>query len=107
MATVSSNLLISNIMAKIRIQPLGENVLVKLELQEKKTASGLFLPETASGDREQQGTVVSVGSAKDIPVKKGDTVIFKRYGASEELKINGMNHMLLNYKDILATVVSS
>lgn len=91
---------------KLRIQPLGENVLIKLESKEKKTASGLYLPENASGDREQQGTVVAVGSEKEIPVKKGDTVIFKRYGTSEELKLEGAEYVLLNYKDVLAVVLS-
>lgn len=93
-------------MKKIRLQPLGENVLVQLGVKEAKTASGLYLPESSSGEREQQGTVVAIGSSKDIQVKKGDTVIFKRYGTSEELKLNGAEYLLLNYKDVLAVVLS-
>lgn len=89
---------------KTRIQPIGENVLIRLESKEKKTASGLYLPESASGERGQQGTVVAVGSAKEISVKKGDMVIFKRYGTSEELKVADAEHVLLSYKDILATI---
>jgi chaperonin GroES len=91
-------------MAKMRVQPLGENVLVRLESKEKKTASGLYLPENAAGERGQQGTVVAVGPDKEIKVKKGDTVIFKRYGTSEELKIDGIEHVLLASKDVLAIV---
>jgi chaperonin GroES len=91
-------------MAKLQIQPLGENVLIRIGAKETKTASGLYLPENASGEREQQGTVVAVGSEKAIQVKKGDTVIFKRYGTSEELKVADVDHILLNYKDILAIV---
>lgn len=91
-------------MAKMRVQPLGENVLIRLESKEKKTASGLYLPENAAGERGQQGTVVAVGSDKEIKVKKGDTVIFKRYGTSEELKIDGVDHVLLAAKDVLAIV---
>lgn len=91
---------------KPRIQPLGENVLIKLESKESKTASGLYLPENASGERGQQGTVVAVGSAPEISVKKGDVVIFKRYGSSEELKVADAEHVLLSYKDILAVVLS-
>lgn len=90
---------------KLCIQPLGENVLIKLESKEIKTASGLYLPENASGERGQQGTVVAIGSAEDIPVKKGDVVIFKRYGTGEELQVSDSEHVLLNYKDILATVL--
>ncbi|QQR79067.1 MAG: co-chaperone GroES [Candidatus Moraniibacteriota bacterium] len=93
-------------MSKLQIQPLGENVLVRIGAKETKTASGLFLPESASGEREQQGTVAAVGSDKAIAVKKGDTVIFKRYGTSEELKVGDVDHLLLNYKDILAIVIS-
>lgn len=89
-------------MAKMRVQPLGEYVLVRLESKEKKTASGLYLPENASGERGQQGMVIATGSDKEIKVKKGDTVIFKRYGTSEELKIDNVPHVLLSYKDILA-----
>lgn len=88
----------------MRVQPLGENVLIRLESKEKKTASGLYLPENAAGERGQQGTVVAVGSDKEIKVKKGDTVIFKRYGTSEELKIDGVDHVLLASKDVLAIV---
>lgn len=91
-------------MAKMRVQPLGENVLIRLESKEKKTASGLYLPENAAGERGQQGTVVAIGSDKEIKVKKGDTVIFKRYGTSEELKIDGVEHVLLASKDVLAIV---
>lgn len=91
-------------MAKMRVQPLGENVLIRLESKEKKTASGLYLPENAAGERGQRGTVVAVGSGKDIEVKKGDTVIFKRYGTSEELKIDNVEHVLLASKEVLAII---
>lgn len=91
-------------MTKTRVQPLGENVLIRLESKETKTASGLYLPENAAGERGQQGTVVAIGSDKEIKVKKGDTVIFKRYGTSEELKIDGIEHVLLASKDILAII---
>lgn len=91
-------------MPKVRIQPLGENVLVKIEAKESKTESGLYLPESASGERGQQGTVVAIGSHKDIAVKKGDTVIFKRYGSSEDVKIADEEYVILNFKDVLAIV---
>ena len=93
-------------MKKIRIQPLGENVLVQLGTKETKTAGGLYLPESSSGEREQQGTVMGVGTSKDIHVKKGDIVIFKRYGTSEELKLNGEEYLILNIKDVLAVVLA-
>ncbi|MFA9261920.1 MAG: co-chaperone GroES [Undibacterium sp.] len=91
-------------MAKVRIQPLGENVLVKIAAKESKTKSGLYLPESTNGERGQQGVVVATGDHEEITVKKGDTVIFKRYGSSEEVKIADEEHVLLSYKDILAIV---
>lgn len=91
-------------MTKVRIQPLGENVLVKIAEKESKTKSGLYLPENTSGERGQQGMVVAAGDHEDIAVKKGDTVIFKRYGSSEEVKVGSEEFVLLSYKDILAIV---
>ena len=91
-------------MKKLRIQPLGEYILIRLESKEKKTASGLYLPENASGEREQQGTVMAIGSDKEIKIGKGDTVIFRRYGTSEEIKIADVAHILLSYKDVLAVI---
>lgn len=91
-------------MSKTRVIPLGEYILVRLELKEKKTASGLYLPENAAGERGQRGVVVAVGSDKEIKVKKGDLVIFKRYGTSEDIQVDGVDHVLLAYKDVLATL---
>lgn len=91
-------------MAKVRIQPLGENVLVKIAEKESKTQSGLYLPENTAGERGQRGVVAATGDHKDIAVKKGDAVIFKRYGSNEEVKIGDEEYVLLSFKDILAIV---
>jgi len=91
-------------MPKQQIRPIGENVLIKIEAKENKTRSGLYLPENASGERGQRGTVAAVGTDKEMPVKKGDSVIFKRYGSAEEVKLADEEHVLVSYKDILATV---
>lgn len=91
-------------MAKIRVRPLGENVLIQPTKPEKKTATGIYLPETASEERRQEGTVVGLGTSKDISVKRGERVIFKRYGSSEEIDIANEPYILVNYKDILAVI---
>ena len=59
-------------MKKEMIQPLGENVLVKLVKAEKKTKTGLFLPDSANEDRPQEGEVIEVGESEKI--KEGSKV---------------------------------
>lgn len=91
-------------MSKIAIRPLGENVLVIPEKPTTKTASGIYLPETKSEGGKQQGKVAAVGDSKDIVVKKGQSVIFKRYGSSEEVLLGETEYILVNTKDILAVI---
>lgn len=91
-------------MAKINVKPLGENVLVQPTKPEKKTATGIYLPDSASEERRQEGKVMALGASKDITVKKGEQVIFKRYGSSEEIEVGGESYVLVNYKDILAVI---
>lgn len=91
-------------MKKVPIKPLGENVLVSLEKPEKKTESGIFLPENASEDRSsKQGKVIAVGSSDKIAVKPGDRVIYTRYGGTE-VKISGVEYTLVKTEDILAVI---
>lgn len=91
-------------MKKVHIKPLGENVLVSLEKPEKKTESGIFLPENASEDRSsKQGKVIAVGSSDKIAVKSGDRVIYTRYGGTE-VKISGIEYTLVKTEDILAVI---
>ena len=85
------------------IQPLGENVLVKIRKGDSKTKSGLVLPDTASEDRPQEGKVMAVGNSKNIKVKKGQTIIFTKYSGTE-MKINGEDYLILKNEDILAIV---
>lgn len=91
-------------MKKTHVKPLGENVLIHPEKAEQKTAAGIYLPDTASQDRSQLGRVVAVGESDKIKVKTGQKVIFKRYGG-EEVKIDGEECLIANYKDILAVIV--
>lgn len=90
-------------MMKTIVKPLGENVLVAPEKPEKKTSAGIYLPESASEDRPQQGKVVAIGDSDKIRVKKGQTVVYTRYGGSE-VKIDGEEYMIVSVKDLLAVV---
>jgi chaperonin GroES len=90
-------------MKKKNIKPLGDNVLVEMQEAKKKTEMGIYLPDTATGETPQEGKVVAIGDSKDIKVKKGQTIIFKRYGGTD-VKINDKNCILLKNEDILAIV---
>ncbi len=97
-------------MAKTKLHPLGDRIAVSI-LTEKKTASGIIIPDTASKERPEQGTVVAVGpgrltdDGKRVPmqVKIGDTVVFSKYGL-DEVKIDGSNYYLLREDQVLAVI---
>ncbi|MFA5777698.1 MAG: co-chaperone GroES [Parcubacteria group bacterium] len=90
-------------MKEIKVKPLGDNVLIKPEKADKKTGSGIFLPESASEERPQQGKVIEIGESKDIQAKKNQKVIFKRYSGTE-VKIEGEEYLIVKNEDILAVV---
>lgn len=90
-------------MKKTNVKPLGENVLIHPEKPEQKTSAGIYLPDTASQERSQIGKVMAIGESDKIKVKTGQKVVFKRYGG-EEIKIDGEEYLVANYKDILAVI---
>lgn len=83
--------------------PLGENVLVKPEKTDKKTNSGIYIPESASEEKPQQGRVIEVGDSKEIKVKKNQKVIYKRYSGTE-IKVDGEEYLIVANEDILAVI---
>ena len=93
-----------------KIQPLGQRVLVKRIEAEEKTAGGILLPDTAK-EKPQEATVVQLGTggkdedgkAIEFTVKAGDTVLISKYGGTE-VKIDGIDHLILNESDILGIV---
>lgn len=95
---------------KIRLQPLGDRVVVEREGAETKTAGGIVLPDSAK-DKPARGTVVSIGDGKlledgtrsKMQVKVGDRVIFSSY-AGETFKVNDQELLLMREDDILAIV---
>lgn len=90
-------------MKKTDVRPLGENVLIRPEKPEQKTAAGIYLPDTASQERSQLGKVMAIGESDKIKVKAGQKVVFRRYGG-EEIKIEGVEYLIASYKDILAII---
>ncbi len=85
------------------IQPLGENVLVKVIKDTPKTSSGIVLPETANQEKPQEGKVVAIGDSKKILVKKGQKIIFAKYSGTE-IKIDQEEFLILKAEDILAVI---
>ena len=98
-------------MAKANIRPLFDRVLIALAKREKETLGGILLPETEKMDKGTKGVVMAVGSGRvseagtviPMTVKKGDTVIFSKYGA-EDVKIDGTEYFLLREDQLLAII---
>ncbi|MGB5982461.1 MAG: co-chaperone GroES [Nonlabens sp.] len=89
----------------LNIQPLSDRVLIEPVAAEQKTASGLYIPDTAK-EKPQQGKVVAVGKGKkdhDMTVKVGDTVLYGKYSGTE-LKLEGNDYLMMREDDILAIV---
>jgi chaperonin GroES len=90
-------------MSKVNIKPLADRVLVEPAAAEEKTASGLYIPDTAK-EKPQKGTVIAVGSGKkDEPmtVKVGDQVLYGKY-AGTELAVEGHDYLIMRESDIFA-----
>ena len=87
----------------MKVKPLADRVLVKLERSEEKTAGGIIIPDTAQ-EKTQQGVVVSVGDDKEtIKVKAGQRVMYDKYAGSQ-IKIKDEEHLILKMADIIAVV---
>jgi chaperonin GroES len=87
----------------MKVKPLADRVLVKLDKNEAKTAGGIIIPDTAQ-EKTQQGIVVEVGDDKDvIKVKAGQKVMYDKY-AGTQIKIGGVEHLILKMSDIMAVV---
>ena len=86
----------------MKIKPLGDRVLVKMQEMETKTAGGLFIPQTAQ-EKTQEGVVLAVGDDESIKVKVNDKVIYDKY-AGTTIKIGGEEQLVLKASDILAKI---
>ncbi|WP_425614267.1 co-chaperone GroES [Anatilimnocola sp. NA78] len=96
--------------AQLKLQPLGDRVVVEREASEERTAGGILLPDAAK-EKPQRGTIVSVGNGKllengtrgALQVKVGDRVIFTSW-AGENFKIGDDELLLMREEDILAVL---
>ncbi len=92
------------------IKPLQDRVLVKRLEAEEKTASGLYIPDSAK-EKPQEGEVVAVGPGKvlengnkvELTVKVGDKILFSKY-AGTDIKLDGEEYLIMREDDILGIV---
>ncbi|MEY3417004.1 MAG: hypothetical protein RL060_1116 [Bacteroidota bacterium] len=92
-------------MANVNVTPLADRVLVEPAAAETKTASGLYIPDSAK-EKPQKGTIVAVGTGKkDEPmtVKVGDTVLYGKYSGTE-ITVEGTEYLIMREADIFAIV---
>ncbi|HVY35818.1 MAG TPA: co-chaperone GroES [Candidatus Paceibacterota bacterium] len=95
---------------KTRLIPLADRVIVQIA-KEKKSASGLIIPETAGKEKPERGIVVAVGKGKKndagvyvpLEVNVGDDVVFSKYGP-DEITVDGIVYFILREDQILAIV---
>ena len=87
------------------IKPLADRVVIEPKEAETKTASGIYIPDTAK-EKPQQGTVVAAGPGKkDEPmeVKVSDVVLYGKYSGTE-VTVDDKKYLIVKQSDILATL---
>ncbi len=94
----------------MKVKPLHDKVLVKVVEAEEKTKGGIYIPETAA-EKPQEGKVVAVGTGiilpngniKPLDVKKGDKILFGKYGVTP-ITVEGEEFLIVGEDAILAIV---
>jgi chaperonin GroES len=94
------------------VRPLNDKVLIKRVDAPEKTKGGIIIPDTAT-EKPQEGEVVAVGKGKvlengttrKLDVKKGDKVLFGKYGGTE-INFKGDDFVILDESEILAIIES-
>ncbi len=94
---------------KLNLEPTAGYLLIEPFEAQSKTDSGIYLPESASGEKPQKGKVLAVGAdevtehgaTRKAQCKAGDTVIYKKWGGNE-VKVEGKEYLFVKFEDILA-----
>ncbi len=98
-------------MANVKIQPLGNRILVRPQEEEETIAGGLVIPPSANDDkRPAMGEVLKLGTGKNedgkavsFDVEKGDIIYFKKYSPNE-IEIEGAQYLIVDAEEILAII---
>ena len=96
------------VLEKINLKPASGYLLIEPVGAQTKTDSGIYLPESVD-EKPQKGKVLAVGpdeiteqgTKRPSPAKKGDVVIYKKWGGNE-VKVNGVEYLFAKFEDILA-----
>ena len=94
----------------MKLRPLHDRLIVKRLEEERKTASGIVIPDTVA-EKPDQGEVLAIGPGKKneegklfpVDVKVGDKILFGKYSGSE-IKLNGEEHLIMREEDILGVI---
>jgi len=94
----------------MKLRPLHDRVIVKREAEERKSAGGIVIPDTAT-EKPVRGKVIAVGTGKmndkgelnPMNVKKGDKVLFGKYSGTE-VKVEGDELVVMREDDIMAVI---
>jgi chaperonin GroES len=94
----------------MKVRPLHDKVLIQRLDSEETTKGGIIIPDSAK-EKPQEGKVIAVGngrfledgSTKPLEVKKGDKILFSKYGGTE-IRIDGEDYLILSEEEILAVV---
>ncbi len=98
---------------KLNLIPAAGYLIIEPQEAETKTAGGIYLPDSASGEKPQQGTVLAVGddevtdggAKKKAPAKVGERVIYKKWGGND-VKVDGVEYLFVKFEDILAVIAA-
>ena len=93
----------------VGLKPTAGYLLIEPAQTQTKTDSGIYLPDTAAGEKPQKGRVLAVGAdevtehgvKKVAPCKTGDVVIYKKWGGNE-VKIGNIEYLFVKFDDVLA-----
>lgn len=94
-----------------KVKPTSGYLLIEPQEPDKQTTSGIYLPDSASGEKPQQGKILAVGTEeltdkglkRQSPAEKGDLVIYKKWGGNE-VKIEGREYLFVKFEDVLAII---
>lgn len=94
----------------MKVRPLKDRIIVKRLEEEEKTKGGIIIPDSAK-EKPIEGKVIAVGDGKinkdgkkiPLEIKKGDRVLFAKYGGTE-IKMDGEEHLMMKEEDVLAII---
>jgi chaperonin GroES len=94
----------------MKIRPLQDRIVVRRVQEEEKTKGGIIIPDSAK-EKPIEGEVIAVGNGKvleggkiqALDVKKGDRILFGKY-AGTEIKIDGVEHLILREEEVLGII---